>query len=245
LLLNISHHGDTTVFDIDKQPRPDDLDNLVKRVTVFCRNGRRKFILNLRGLGRLSSTDIAALVNVNDTCKEHSARLVLCQLQSKINHILEITNLRPFFQVAENFGGAVAQLGGAGVSQLAVERANPVATQEAESRTRELAEKFIRHTVRSRLHLACLQVLESKNLEIISPASLSKAVGVKPDQITEVIKTFIKEKVLHQVGTRAYNYNPGTKQLKQINQFLLLCGSPRYYNQILSMLLKREGEADS
>ena len=104
--LNISHHGDVTVIDIESQPRSEDLDTLVKRVTNFCKGGRSKFILNLRGLDRLSSTDIAALVNINDTCKEHGASLVLCQLQSKINYVLEITNLRPFFKIAESFSAA-------------------------------------------------------------------------------------------------------------------------------------------
>jgi len=110
--LDIRHHGDVTVIEVQSQPHPEDLDVLVRRITKFCEGGHRKFILNLRGVERLSSTDIAALVNINDTCKEHGAQLVLCQLQPKITYVLEITNIRSFFEVADSFSSAVALLGG-------------------------------------------------------------------------------------------------------------------------------------
>jgi anti-anti-sigma factor len=112
MAFNIAHHGDVTIIDVESQPRSGDLDTLVKRITNFCQGGHRKFILNLRGLERLSSTDIAGLVNINDTCKEHGAQLVLCQLQPKITYVLEITNIRSFFEVADSFSSAVALLGG-------------------------------------------------------------------------------------------------------------------------------------
>jgi anti-anti-sigma factor len=240
--LNISHHGDVTVIDIETQPKTEDLDTLVKRVTNFCKGGRRKFILNLRGLDRLSSTDIAALVNINDTCKEHNSKLVLCQLQSKINYVLEITNLRPFFQIADNFSSAVSLLGGAGAAQAAVDRANPVAAREAERRAQALAEKFIDRAVKTRLHLRVLQILESKRLEIISPSSLSQATGEDEAKILPVVNGLLKLGVLREVGTRTYNYNPSQERAKEIRQFLDMWNSPRYHSQILAKLLEREGK---
>lgn len=239
--LNISHHGDVTVIDIEEQPKSEDLDALVKRVTNFCKSGRRKFILNLRGLDRLSSTDIAALVNINDTCKEHTANLVLCQLQNKINYVLEITNLRPFFQIAENFSAAVALLGGAGAAQAAVDRANPVAAREAERRAQAMAEKFIDRAVKTRLHLRVLQLLESKRLEIISPTSLSDATGEDEGKVLPVVSDLLKLGVLREVGTRVYNYSPSPERAREIRQFLDMWNSPRYHSQILSKLLEREG----
>ena len=239
--LNISHHGDVTVIDIEEQPKSEDLDTLVKRVTNFCKGGRSKFILNLRGLDRLSSTDIAALVNTNDTCKEHGAKLVLCQLQNKINYVLEITNLRPFFEVADNFSAAVAILGGAGAAQAAVDRANPVAAREAERRAQAMAEKFIGRAAKSRLHLRVLQILESKRLEIISPASLGRATGESEAQIAPVIGDFVKLAILREVGTRTYNYTPSADHSREIRQFLDMWNSPRYHSQILTKLLEREG----
>lgn len=240
--LNISHHGDVTVIDIETQPKSEDLDTLVKRVTNFCKGGRKKYILNLRGLDRLSSTDIAALVNINDTCKEHGANLVLCQLQSKINYVLEITNLRPFFQIAESFSAAIALLGGAGVAQAAVDRANPVAAREAERRAQIMAEKFIDRAAKTRLHLRVLQILESKRLEIIGPASLSEATGEGEEKINPIIAAFVKLGLLREVGTRAYNYTPNAERAKEIRQFLDMWNSPRYHSQILSNLLAREGK---
>ncbi|MHC4914104.1 MAG: STAS domain-containing protein [Planctomycetota bacterium] len=240
--LNISHHGDVTVIDIEEQPKSEDLDTLVKRVTNFCKGGRKKFILNLRGLDRLSSTDIAALVNINDTCKEHDSKLVLCQLQSKINYVLEITNLRPFFQIAESFSAAVSLLGGAGVAQAAVDRANPVAAREAERRAQAMAEKFISRAVKTRLHLRVLQILESARLEIISPTSLSEATGEEEERILPIIADLVKLGVLSEVGTRTYNYSPSQERSREIRQFLDMWNSPRYHSQILSRLLEREGK---
>jgi len=238
--LNISHHGDVTVIDIETQPKSEDLDALVKRVTNFCKGGRKKFILNLRGLDRLSSTDIAALVNINDTCKEHDAKLVLCQLQNKISYVLEITNLKPFFQIAESFSAAVSLLGGAGAAQAAVDRANPVAARDAERRAQATAEKFIDKAAKTRLHLRVLQILESKRLEIISPATLGQATGEAEDQLLPVIVDLVKLGVLREVGTRAYNYTPTPERAREIRQFLDMWNSPRYHSQILTKLLERE-----
>lgn len=240
---NITHHGDATVIDVDVQPKSEDLDALVKRVTNFCKSGRRKFILNLRGLDRLSSTDIAALVNINDTCKEHRAALVLCQLQSKISYVLEITNLKPFFQIAENFSAAVALLGGAGVAQAATERANPGAAREAERHAQALAEKFIESVARSRLHVQVLQVLlvmEAKKIEIISPAALSKDIGEPEAAVNAVILDLVNQGVLREVGVRAYNFCPSQERVREIRQFLEMWKSPRYHSQVMSKLLARE-----
>jgi anti-anti-sigma factor len=243
LQLNISHHGDVTVIDIESQPRSEDLDTLVKRITNFCRGGHRKYILNLRGLERLSSTDIAALVNINDTCKEHGAKLVLCQLQPKINYVLEITNLRSFFEVADSFSAAVSLLGGAAAAQVAVDRASPVAAREAERRAAQLADKFIAGAVKSRLHLRAFQLLESKRLEIISPKSLAQATGEDETKLLPVIEDLRSLGVLREVGARAYNYSPSAERAKEIRQFLDLWNSPRYHSTILAQILKREGAA--
>jgi anti-anti-sigma factor len=243
LQLHISHHGDVTVIDIESQPRSEDLDTLVKRVLNFCRGGHRKFILNLRGLERLSSTDIAALVNINDTCKEHAAKLILCQLQPKINYVLEITNLRSFFEVADSFSSAVALLGGASAAQVAVERASPVAAREAERRAAQLAEKFTEGVAKSRLHLRILQLLESKRLEIISPAALNQATGESEEKVLAVIKDLVGLAILREVGARTWNYNPSPERGKEIRLFLDLWNSPRYHSTILAKLLKREGAA--
>jgi anti-anti-sigma factor len=244
LQLNISHHGDVTVIDVETQPRSEDLDTLVKRVLNFCRGGHRKFILNLRGLERLSSTDIAALVNINDTCKEHSAKLILCQLQPKINYVLEITNLRSFFEVAESFSSAVALLGGASAAQVAVERASPVAAREAERRAAQMAEKFIEAVAKSRMHLRVLQLLESKRLEIISPDALAQATGESEEPVLAVIKDLAALAILREVGARTWNYAPNPERTKEIRQFLDLWNSPRYHSSILAKLLKREGATD-
>ena len=238
--LNISHHGDVTVIDVETQPRSEDLDTLVKRVLNFCRDGHRKFILNLRGLDRLSSTDIAALVNINDTCKEHSAKLILCQLQPKINYVLEITNLRSFFEVADSFSAAVSLLGGASAAQVAVDRASPVAAREAERRTAQTAEKFIDAVARSRLHLRALQVLESRRLEIISPAGLAQATSENEARLLPVIADLAALAILREVGARTWNYTPSPERAREIRQFLDLWNSPRYHSSILAKLLKRE-----
>lgn len=239
--LNISHHGDVTVIDVETQPRSEDLDTLVKRVLNFCRGGHRKFILNLRGLERLSSTDIAALVNINDTCKEHSAKLILCQLQPKINYVLEITNLRSFFEVADSFSSAVALLGGAAAAQVAVERASPVAAREAERRAQQMAERFIEAVAKSRLHLRVLQLLESRRLEIISPDSIGQTTGESEEKVLAVIRDLSALAILREVGARTWNYSPGPDRAREIRQFLDLWNSPRFHSGILAKLLKREG----
>ena len=167
---------------------------------------------------------------------------MLCQLQSKINYVLEITNLRPFFQIAENFSAAVALLGGAGAAQAAVDRANPVAAQEAERRAQALAEKFIGRAAKTRLHLRVLQLLEARRLEIISPASLSQATGEEEAKVVRVIADLVKLGVLREVGTRTYNYTPNRERAREIRQFLDMWNSPRYHSRILSRLLKREGK---
>ena len=239
--LNISHHGDVTVIDVETQPRSEDLDTLVKRVLNFCRGGHRKFILNLRGLERLSSTDIAALVNINDTCKEHGAKLILCQLQPKINYVLEITNLRSFFEVADSFSSAVALLGGASAAQVAVERAAPVAAREAERRAAQVAEKFIGAVARSRLHLRVLQLLESRRLDIVSPDSLRQSTGEPEDKLMPVIRDLVSLAIVREVGARTWNYAPSPERAREIRQFLDLWNSPRHHSAILAKLLKAEG----
>lgn len=239
--LNISHHGEVTVIDLETQPQAEDLDALVRRVTNFCRGGHRKFILNLRGLERLSSTDIAALVNINDTCKEHGARLVLCQLQPKISYVLEITNLRSFFQVADSFSAAVALIGGASAAQVAVDRASPAAAREAERRAQQLAEQFIEQAAKSRLHLRLLQLLESKRLDIVSPKTVAQATGEDEERFKPVIADLHSLGVLREVGANTYNYAPNPERSREIRQFLDLWNSPRYHSDILAKILKREG----
>lgn len=239
--IQVSHKDDITVLQIQSQPREEDLRTLLKRITNFCRGGRKKFIFDVTGLEHLASTDIAILVNVNDAAKEHGARLVLTGIKPRVSYILDITNLRPFFEIHESFAHAVAALGG-GTDLVVRQRPGAPPVDSGERAQRRFGERMVREVAHSRLHVRLLELFSEKRLDIISVKSLAEATGEGEGAVGPVLTDLASAGLLREAGGGTYNYAPSNERAGEIRSFLKLWADPRWHSELLSLVLAREGK---
>jgi len=242
--LQISHRDDITIFRVQSQPREEDLRTLIKRVTNFCRGGKKKFIFDITGLAHLASTDIAILVNVNDAVKEHGGRVVLTGIKPRVSYILDVTNLRPFFEIHESFAHAVAALGG-GADMVIGQKPGSVPPDSGDRAQRRFGERFVREVAKSRLHVRLLEIFDGKRLDIISVKSLADLTGESASAVAPVLADLTATGVLREAGGGTYNYAPSAEHTGDIRNFLRLWTDTRWHSELLSLILAREGKSDA
>ncbi len=70
-------------------------------------NGYTRLVIDLNGVNFIDSTALATLVRGMKHCREAGGDLVLCNLQSAVRMIFELTRLDSAFRVFDGTGAAV------------------------------------------------------------------------------------------------------------------------------------------
>lgn len=238
--VQISHHEDITVLALLRPPQDTEQATIVKRLRNFCRAGHTKIVFDLRQLEHITSTAIGILVQASDTVKENGGRLLLTGLHPRVERILEMMDLRSFFEIHDTFAHAVAALGG-DVSVAAQHEATGAAERAGELSRRELAEQLIHHVVHSRLHVRLVQLLATKRMNVVSVKSLAKVTGESEPALFRPLHDLAKAGILKSLGQgTAYNYAPSPERAAEINAFLRLWADSRSHGELLALVLERE-----
>ncbi len=84
---------------------------LWKEIEPHVQRGRKRFVLDLSGVGFLNSMNIAAMIGVRNKLQPSGGRLMLAGLQEPIKAIFRILKLERLFDLNLDVAGAVRAVG--------------------------------------------------------------------------------------------------------------------------------------
>lgn len=104
----ISEHGDITVIDIHGKITIGEGDVVLRGViNEVVEKGSKKIVLNLKDLKYVDSSGIGELVSCYTTITNRGGQMRLCNLNSKIYSLLQLTALVTVFQIFDSLEDAV------------------------------------------------------------------------------------------------------------------------------------------
>ena len=83
---------------------------LREKVKALLGMGKKKLVLDLKGVTMIDSSGLGALVGVHSSAKASGASLRLCNLGSRTNELLQMTRLLTVFEVSESEAEAIGAI---------------------------------------------------------------------------------------------------------------------------------------
>ena len=80
---------------------------LREKVKNLLAEGKKKLVLNLKNVSMIDSSGLGALVAAHSSAKTAGAKLLLCNLGSRTNELLQMTRLLTVFEVSNSEADAV------------------------------------------------------------------------------------------------------------------------------------------
>ncbi len=80
---------------------------LREKVKSLLGMGKKKLVLDLKGITMIDSSGLGALVSVHSSAKSGGATLRLCNLGSRTNELMQMTRLLTVFEVSDSEADAV------------------------------------------------------------------------------------------------------------------------------------------
>jgi anti-sigma B factor antagonist len=99
---------DITLFELDGDLALANNAPFRKQFTAALDAGTRKVIVNLAGVDYMDSSGLGELVSCYTTLQKVNGRLVLLQLNARLQHVLVITKLNTVFETFDTEPAAVA-----------------------------------------------------------------------------------------------------------------------------------------
>jgi anti-sigma B factor antagonist len=80
---------------------------LREKVKSLLAEGKKKLLLDLKNVSMIDSSGLGALVAAHSSASAAGAKLLLCNLGSRTNELLQVTRLLTVFEVADSQADAV------------------------------------------------------------------------------------------------------------------------------------------
>jgi anti-sigma B factor antagonist len=80
---------------------------LREKVKSLLAEGKKKLVLDLKNVSMIDSSGLGALVAAHSSANATGAKLLLCNLGSRTNELLQMTRLLTVFEVADSQADAV------------------------------------------------------------------------------------------------------------------------------------------
>lgn len=82
---------------------------LREKVKGLLTDGKKKLVLDMKNVKFIDSSGLGALVAVHSSAKSNGATLLLCNLGSRANELLQMTRLLTVFEVSNSEADAVSR----------------------------------------------------------------------------------------------------------------------------------------
>jgi anti-sigma B factor antagonist len=99
---SITHRleGDVVIIEPGgREPLSDNDAGLQPLVRRLAEQGRRKFILNLKGVNYIDSTGLGAIARATITISQRDGELRLCNIARRVRDLMDAAKLTPVFQL--------------------------------------------------------------------------------------------------------------------------------------------------
>jgi anti-sigma B factor antagonist len=83
---------------------------LREKVKSLLAQGKKKLVLDLKNVSMIDSSGLGALVAAHSSANAAGARLLLCNLGSRTNELLQMTRLLTVFEVSNSEAEAVSAM---------------------------------------------------------------------------------------------------------------------------------------
>ena len=103
---NVRQEQDVTVVTLSGELDASNNQELSEVLDRELGEGRRRFIVDLEGVGFVDSSGIAALVRFYKSVQAGSGEMCLAQPQPPVRRIFELTRLNQVFDIYSDFGEA-------------------------------------------------------------------------------------------------------------------------------------------
>jgi len=223
--------------------------------------GAKRVLLNMARLPHINSEGIGLLVLVHDECEKGGARMGLCAVPRRVEHVLRLAGVVNFFRTfPDEATGLAALAGGAappsseapGEPELTVVAtlkgpgppAGPPApaVQAAPGRPADLAEAardVVRTMLRSRRHHEVLEFFGRRPLKIASLDEISAAIGVPRPAAETVMRDLARSGVVVEDG-EIFAWRPSPEAEAKIRLFRQALAEPRLRSRVLAWLYAEE-----
>lgn len=88
----------------------EETNSLREKVKSLLGMGKKKFVLDLKGVTMMDSSGLGTLVSVHHSTTKAGGALRLCNLGSRMNEVLQVTRLLTEFEVSNSEADAVKSL---------------------------------------------------------------------------------------------------------------------------------------
>lgn len=83
---------------------------LKDKIYDHAADGRRKIILDMSGITYTDSAGFGSLISIHATLKRESGRLILCDINKRMQDLLNITKFATVFEIADSEEEALVML---------------------------------------------------------------------------------------------------------------------------------------
>lgn len=100
--LQISHHGNVVIVEVEGQLIVSNRQELKQRVLDEADSGARKFLVDFARTGYIDSAGLGVLVSLSKRLRELGGDLRLANLNDDLQTLFELTKLDTLFQIADS-----------------------------------------------------------------------------------------------------------------------------------------------
>lgn len=100
--LQISHHGNVVIVEVEGQLIVSNRQELKQRVLDEADAGGRKFLVDFARTGYIDSAGLGVLVSLSKRLRELGGDLRLANLNDDLQTLFELTKLDTLFQIADS-----------------------------------------------------------------------------------------------------------------------------------------------
>lgn len=100
--LQISHHGNVVIVEVEGQLIVSNRQELKQRVLDEADSGGRKFLVDFARTGYIDSAGLGVLVSLSKRLRELGGDLRLANLNDDLQTLFELTKLDTLFQIADS-----------------------------------------------------------------------------------------------------------------------------------------------
>jgi len=180
---------------------------------------------------KLACPGCGVTVAVSRRHEGRSAKCPRCQAPMKLVPAEELPEIPEEQRVRESSGVIPAAQPGKG----------PAAAPAARSRLSAELNRFIRKTVRNRLHLELIQHFAGgEQHQVAGVKELSDRLKVPEKKVQLALRELVLRGVLKEIGIKTFNYDPAPGPMRDISDLLEALASAARRSEVMSLIIKTE-----